>query len=146
MSKGNCSSEDIGLFLRNIEEFHIGEADHCEGFVEFKEVDVLDFEACLFEGVLGGVVGSDGEIDGFGLCVSVTDDLCQGFDTQFLDFGLRHEDDRTCSIIDFGGVSGSDGAGFTERGLQLRYFGFIILFRLFVFRDDLFAHFCFDGN
>jgi hypothetical protein len=78
MSHGYCASVQVDFVLSDIKQFHVGDADNREGFVELEVVDLADCETGAGQYFLGGLVGGDGEVNGIEFCIGVSDYSGQG--------------------------------------------------------------------
>ena len=91
VTHGHGSSVDVALWVRDVQEFHVGEGDHWEGFVELEKVDVGEVEAGFCQDFFGSVVRGDRKINGFDLSIGVADDSSEGLQAEAVHFLLRHQ-------------------------------------------------------
>lgn len=75
-----------------------------------------------------------------------TEDLGKGLETEALSSGLAHDDEGGSTVVDRGGVGGSDGTVLVEGGSEGGELGKVDLGVLLVNVDDLVALLALDGH
>lgn len=107
----NCTSVNIDLLSRKVEEFHICESDDAERLVDLECVDGVLGDAGMLESLGDGECWGGCELAGCLGGVSPAENFGDGLEVEFLELGFGDEDDGCGSVVEGGGVRGGDGSG-----------------------------------
>ena len=64
MAQSAGAAVDVDLFRRQFQLIDGGQGDHCEGFVDFEQVDVIQTPAGFFDHLFNGTDGARVELAG----------------------------------------------------------------------------------
>ena len=111
MTNSNSTSVDVDLVFRQVKQFHVGEGNDAESFVDLESVNLVLSDTGLLESLGDGESRSDGEALGLALGVAPAEDLGDGFEVEFFQLGFGDEDDGGGTIVQGRRIGCSDGTG-----------------------------------
>jgi len=111
---------DAGVIVGEAEIASDSERLCGKGFVELDDADIGKRNAGTGEKLLCGGSGSETHDAGRDAYRGGSDNACAGREFVFCDGFLRGEEDGASTVVDSGSVSGGDGAGGLDDGLEIR--------------------------
>ena len=123
VTNGNSTSVNVHLVFGQVEQFHVGEGNDTESFVDLEGVNLVLSDTGLLEGLGDGESGGCGEFAGLLGGVRKAEDLSDGLEVEFFQFGFGDEDDGGSTVVEGRGVGSGDGTGSgDESGLDCSEF------------------------
>lgn len=119
VTNSNSTTVNVHLVFGQVEQFQVGESNDTKSFVNLEGVNLVLGDTGLLEGLGDGESGGCGEFAGLLGGVSKAEDLSDGLEVEFFQFGFGDEDDGGSTIVEGGGVGSGDGTGSgNESGLD----------------------------